>query len=94
MIGGVLGASLQTFLLMSIFFIKRGLYRPRLVRAQGGLGSFGTLLLIRLVGIAVTQINLLVDRGIVTFIPGEGHVTALVTSFKIANVLPQIFILF
>jgi putative peptidoglycan lipid II flippase len=48
--------------------------------------------LVRVVGIAVSQINLLVDRGIVTFIPGEGNVTALVTSFKIANFVPQILI--
>jgi putative peptidoglycan lipid II flippase len=92
MVGGVVGAALQTTLLLTIFFIKRGAYRPRLVPTQGGLGTFGTLLLIRLVGIAVSQINLLVDRGIVTLVPGEGNVTALVTSFKIANFVPQILI--
>ena len=36
--------------------------------------------------------NLLVDRGVATLGEGEGNVTALVASFKIANFFPQILI--
>jgi|GEM_PF-2442955 len=92
MIGGVVGVALQAGLLVSIVVTRRELYRPSIRLRHEGLRQFGSLFAIRVFGIVTSQINLLVDRGMSTLAEGDGNVTALVTSFKIANLIPQILI--
>lgn len=90
--GGIVGAALQAALLASIFFVHRGGYRLVIRVKNEGFRRFGSLLMLRFIGLTISNINLLVDRGLATLDKGEGNVTALVTSFKIANLLPQILI--
>ena len=90
--GGIAGAAVQAAMLATIFLIHRGGYRFVFRVRTEGFRRFGALLMIRFIGLTISNINLLVDRGLATLDVGEGNVTALVTSFKIANLLPQILI--